>query len=173
VWRQEDLRTLDGQTARRLGKVAVVADHGADPRAGCAYHRQTGARAEVEILIAREVHLALLANVAIRADQELRIVVDAPVQFGDPCRYRHAKRRGEVVQGAAGGPVGHRLGLCDHGGVPGVARDAEFRQGNEGRSRGRSSPDESESAVQVLRLVPDGAGVLNQSDGEVFHGEHS
>ena len=114
---QDDLGAAQGQHAGDLGELVVVADDDPDLARADVEDRDLAAPLVVEHLVARQVQLPLLADVALRADQDLRIEDDVTFLLAQAGADDQAMPRGDLYQPADARPFRDRLGQ-----LPGIRR---------------------------------------------------
>ena len=141
-----------GEYAAHLRELVVVADDDAD-LAGADVEHADLAAALVELhLVARQVQLPLLADVAVRPDKHLSVVGDVAFLFAHPDAEDLAIVFCQGAQPPNRGAVGHRLGQ-----IPGVgsavAVDDQLGEEDQFRSLGGGSlapaGDGSEDALRL------------------------
>ena len=93
---QDHLSAAQSQHAGYLRKLIVVADDRAHFTAADVEHDDVPAALVVIHLVARQVQLPLLADVAIRSDQHLRVVDDVAFFLAQPDRQHQTMTPGQL-----------------------------------------------------------------------------
>ena len=117
VRHQDDLGSAQGEHPGDLGELIVVADDDADLARADVEDGDLAATLVIEHLVPGEVQLPLLADVALRADQDLRIEDDVAFLLAHAGAQDQAMAARDVFQPADARPVRDRFGQ-----LPGVRR---------------------------------------------------
>ena len=111
---QQEVDVVQAVEQSEFGKVIVVADN--DPKPQIAHVKRSDAVAgpKVAVLVARQIDLALQAQVLPAVVDDLAVVDDAAIQLCDPHTDAEVVLDGQTAHSLAQRTIGHWLGIVNH-----------------------------------------------------------